>query len=136
MLYIVTGEDAPASQVVTMNCRIALLGTSIAIDSIAAALAVVPGVDLLRFECSPAQCFAELIVLAPDAVVFEMGSAPLDGPILELMTYPGWLLIGCDLPSQQMILFSGEPARLATVDDLLQVIEAGNGRQEPVTLED
>lgn len=121
-------------KVVTMNCRIALLGTSIAIDSVAAALAVVPGLELLRFESPPAECLPELLVLAPEAVVFDMATDPLSRPILELMTHPGLLLIGCDLVAQQMVLLSGEPARLATVEDLLGVLEAGNGCHEPVTM--
>jgi len=118
-----------------MNCKIALLGTSIAIDSVAAALAAAPGLELLRFKGSPVECLPDLHVLAPDAVVFDMAVASLDQPILELLTHPGLLLIGCDLATQQMVLLSGEPARLATVDDLLQVLSVGDRRREQAMVE-
>lgn len=105
-----------------MNCRVALLGTSLAIDSVAAALVGVPGLELLRFECPPAEGLAELQAFALDAVVFDMTAGLPDHPLLDVMMQLGLLLVGFDLETQRMLVFSGESADLSTVDDLLRVL--------------
>ncbi len=118
-----------------MNRRIALLGTSIAIDSVAAALAAVPGLELLRFECPPVDYLNNVPVLAPDAVIFDMAMDLPDRPVLELLTHLDLKLVGFDLATQQMYLLSGEAARLATVDDLLQVLLAEDGQHKHAGVE-
>jgi hypothetical protein len=112
-----------------MNRRVALLGTSLAIDSLAAALAGVPGLELLRFEDSTAGDLANMQASAPDAVVFDMALAAPDRPFLDLLRSAGALLVGCDLATQQMLLLSSKPARLSTVDDLVRVL-SGRGAQQ------
>lgn len=112
-----------------MNRRIALVGKSLSIDSVAAALEAVPGLELLRVGCSPADCLPSLQALAPDAVVFDVVGIDLrDRQVLDLLTQPDLLLVGFDLATQQMLLLSGEHARLTTVDDLTQVLTARDGR--------
>lgn len=113
-----------------MNSRIALLGTSLAIDSVAAVLAGVAGLELLRFECAPAEGMAWLQDFAPDAVVFDMATGLADRSLLDLVTQPGLLLVGFDLRTQQMLLFSGEPASLSTVEDLLRVLSQRDERHK------
>ena len=112
-----------------MNRKIALVGKSLSIDSVAAALEAVPGLELLRVDCSPADCLPSLQVLAPDAVVFDIVGIDLrDRQVLDLLTHPDLLLVGFDLATQQMLLLSGESARLTTVDDLAQALTAPDGR--------
>lgn len=109
--------------------KIALVGKSLSIDSVAAALEAVSGLELLRVDCSPADCLPSLQALTPDAVVFDMVGIDLrDRQVLDLLTLPDLLLVGFDLATQQMLLLSGESARLTTVDDLLQALTAANGR--------
>ena len=116
-----------------MNRRILLLGASLTIDSVAAALTGVPGLELLRFECLAAKDLAHLRNLAPDAVIFDMAAQQPDRPLLKLMTQPGLLLVGFDLATQQMHLFSGKRARLVTVDDLVRVLMSRTNRNNPHT---
>ena len=111
-----------------MNRRVVLLGASVAIDSVAAALTGVPGLELLRFERLAAKDLAHVRNLAPDAVIFDMAVQQPDRPLLKLMTQPGLLLVGFDLATQQMHIFSGRRARLVTVDDLVRVLMS---RDEP-----
>jgi hypothetical protein len=114
------------TEVVTMNHRVALLGTSLAIDMVAAALAAVPELEVLRFECAPTQGLANVQALAPDAVIFDMAMVLPDSALVHLVRHPGLLLIGCDLAVQKMFVFSGASACLDTVDDLLQVLSGGD----------
>jgi len=116
-----------------MNRRVVLLGASLAIDSVAAALTGVPGLELLRFECLAAKDLAHVRNLAPDAVIFDMAVQQPDRPLLKLMTQPGLLLVGFDLATQQMHLFSGKRARLVTVDDLVRALTSQDERNNPLT---
>ena len=113
-----------------MNRKIALLGTSLEIDSLAAALTGIPGLELLRCECSTAEDLANIRALTPDAVVFDMATAMPDRPFLDLLRRSGVLLVGCDLAIQQMLLLSSKSARLATVDDLLRVLSGRDAQHK------
>ena len=109
-----------------MNHRVALLGTSLAIDMVAAALAGVPELEVLRFECAPGQGLANVQAMAPDAVIFDMAMVLPDSALVHLVRRPGLLLIGCDLAVKRMFVFSGASACLETVDDLLRALSAGD----------
>jgi hypothetical protein len=122
-----------STKAVTMNRRVVLLGASLAIDSVAAALTGVPGLELLRFESLAAKDLAHVRNLSPDAVIFDMAVQQPDRPLLKLMTQSGLLLVGFDLATQQMHLFSGKRARLVTVDDLVRALTSQDERNNPHT---
>lgn len=113
-----------------MNRRVALLGASLSIDSIAAALAGAPGLELLRFEYPPSEGSVLLQTLDLDAMIFDIAAGLPDKPFLELMAHPGLLLLGFDLKTQRMLLFSGEPARLLTREDLLTALSVQDGSSQ------
>ena len=114
-----------------MQYRVALLGTSIAIDSICAALGGVPGLELLRFESPPLSATAWLQAFAPDAVIFDTAMHGPDSLLYELMLQPGLLLVGFDVASQQLLLLSGSCARFDTVADLLEILSARGFETKP-----
>ncbi len=126
-----------------MQYRIALVGASVGLNSIGAALqaaapiavagpaaaAAQPGAgqpfELLRFVGTSREWNGWIERAAPDVVIFDM-AAVADGPLLTSLRRYGLVLIGVDLESQQMVIISGEQSRLATVEDLVQVV---TGRQ-------
>jgi len=112
-----------------MARKVALLGTSLMIDSLAAALADVGDLELLRFEDTSAPGLTYMEHLLPDVVIFDMTLALPESPLLELLKRSGTVIVGCDLPSQQMLLLSGKSTRLATVKDLLHVLSGPHARR-------
>lgn len=102
-----------------MARKVALLGTTLMIDSLAAALADVPNLDLLRCEDTTAHGLTNMGALLPDVVIFDMALPLPESPLLDLLKRSDTVIVGCDLPNQQMLLLSGRSARLASVKDLL-----------------
>ncbi|MBV5331669.1 hypothetical protein JZU69_04695, partial [bacterium] len=58
----------------------------------------------------------------PCAVLFDMGTGPLDYAIQLLRRQPGLLLIGVDPSSNEMLVLSGHPAQALSMSDLIEVI--------------
>ncbi len=120
-----------------MQYRIALVGASVGLNSIGAALQAASPVgagalvgagtpiELLRFAGTFREWDAWIDRAQPDVVIFDM-SAAADSPLVGSLRRRGLVLIGVDLESQQMTVIWGEQSRLATVEDLVQVV---TGRQ-------
>jgi hypothetical protein len=106
-----------------MEHRVALLGSSIALDCIGAALGNVKELALLRVERLPMDGLPWLKAFMPEAVIFDMGARRVDY-LFDLLLQPGLLLVGLNARTHQMLLFSGQAARLATVEDLLAILTA------------
>ncbi len=106
-----------------MTRRVALLGTTLMIDSLAAALADVPDLELLRCEDTTIHGLTNMEALLPDVVLFDMALPLPESPLLDYLKRAGTVIIGCDLSNQQMLLLSGKSARLASVEDLLHELQ-------------
>ena len=116
-----------------MQYRIALVGASVGLNSIGAALqAAAPATavspvgtgrpfQILRFAGTSQEWDAWMDHAQPDVVIFDMAAAA-GSPLIGSLCRRGRVLIGVDLESQQMVILSGEQSRLATVDDLVQVV--------------
>lgn len=109
--------------------RVALVGSSLALASIGAALTEVPDLVLFRVLI-PSEAAAICIKdFAPDIVIFDLAAGLPECAQPYLAERPGLGLIGFDLETQKMLLLSGEHADLSTTDDLVRAVKklaAGN----------
>jgi hypothetical protein len=109
-----------------MRTRIALLGASLALDSIAAALTEVPDIELRRICGTLENIWGD--GRAPDALIFDIATGLPDFVLLNLVDKPELVLLGFDLETHQMLLLSGEPGRLTTMNDLLTMLSLQHAR--------
>jgi len=108
-----------------MARRIVLLGRSLAIDSIAAAIGALPDLELFHVP-EPAGCAADvaasIIALAPTAVIFDLTAELPCSALLQSLMPLHIPLLGFDLEQHQMLALSGEHIRLVTRDDLVRAL--------------
>lgn len=108
-----------------MDRRIVLYGRSVALNSIAAALAALPGLELL---CAPVasetatEVAARILAFEPSAVIFDLAAGLPDTALLRLLAHKLVTLLGFDLENQHMVVLSGEKTQLQTLDDLAHVL--------------
>jgi len=107
-----------------MDHRVALFGTSLTIASIGAALADVPGLELLPVEPSRDDGLAGWVdAHQPDVVIFDLVAGLPDSALCHLVARSDVALIGLDLETRRMLLLSGERAGLLTTDDLVRAVK-------------
>jgi hypothetical protein len=111
-------SDAPI-----MNHRVALLGSSLTLASIGAALATSPELELLSAELPCDDPPSRVDALAPNVVIFDLAAGLPDHSLRHLAERPDLALIGLDLESGRMLLLSGERATLSTTDDLVRAVK-------------
>ena len=92
---------------------VVLYGNSLVVSSIGASL---QGRAELQVSCVDATL--------PDVVIFDLAMAQPEFAMVLWKAQPRLLLIGVDLTTGQALVLSGQPSRLLTMDDLLQVIES------------
>jgi len=113
-----------------MMPRVALIGSSLALASIGAALTDVVDLDLLRVPIPCDEVAIRVNDFAPDILVFDLATGLPECTQPYLARRPGLGLIGFDLETQKMLLLSGEHAALSTTDDLVRAMRklaaAGN----------
>jgi hypothetical protein len=105
--------------------KVVLYGNSLALSGVGASLEGQPGLELVRVDAGRASA-ETLHEIHPDVVVFDLATAQPDVVALWRRD-PPVLPIGVDLLKQQAVVFSGEPSRALTTDDLLRVIETRMG---------
>lgn len=108
-----------------MARRIILLGRSLAIDSIAAAISALPDLELFHSPEpaeSAADVAASIIALAPTAIIFDLTAGFPDRTLLQSLMPLHIPLLGFDLEQHQMLALSGENIRLVTRDDLVRAL--------------
>ena len=105
-----------------MEHRVALFGSSVALDCLGAALGTNRECDLVRRQGELAECGAWIDELAPQVVIFDL-SAMSACHMIDAVQCLNVLLLGINFATQQMWIMSGAQARLATTEDLLQVLE-------------
>jgi hypothetical protein len=107
---------------------VVLYGNSLALSGVGASLEAQPGLRLVRVDAKDASAEA-LRDLEPDVVVFDLATARPD--VVELWRRDRPVLpVGVDLLRHQVVVFSGEPARALTTDELVRVIESRVGSQK------
>ena len=107
-----------------MARRIVLLGRSLAIDSIAAAIGALPDLELFHVP-EPAGCAADvaasIIALAPTAVIFDLtAELPCSALLQSLM--PLHIPCSASISNNTRCWLSGEHIRLVTRDDLVRAL--------------
>ncbi|MBZ5723287.1 MAG: hypothetical protein LAO03_23370 [Acidobacteriia bacterium] len=104
--------------------RVALCTNSVVVSSIGASLEGRAGLEVVRIDPRSPDAVRRLEDLWPDVAIVDLTTAQSE-PISLLRKYPGLLLIGVDLNSNELVVLSGERARPLTMDNLVRVIEAG-----------
>ena len=105
---------------------LALCGESVLIEGIEASLKGREGVEIVMLDTSLPGAVQVLDKLSPDIIVFDLTPNQLNCVFSYLRTHSDVLLIGLDIDSDTALFLSGEWRMLATVADLMQVIEASN----------
>lgn len=103
---------------------IALCTNSVVVSSIGATLEGRSGVAVVRIDPHLPDAVRRLRDLRPDVAIVDLSTAQSEA-ISLLRRYPGLLLIGVDLNSDELLVLSSKPVRPLTMDSLVQVIEAG-----------
>lgn len=116
-----------------MHSRVAVLGASLALESIGAALAALPDIQLRQM---PGSADSGWLLDDIDALVFDLSSGLPDYVLLKLAACPQLVVVGLDLESHKTLLLSGEPGPLSTMNDLLAALELSQRRIEPASNHD
>jgi hypothetical protein len=109
---------------------VALYGNSLVVSSIGASLQGRAGLQVLSVDSALPDAASRLGVLQPDVIIFDLAVAQPEFAIALWKTQSRLLLIGVDLTTGQALVLSGQPSRLLTRDDLLQVIESQTDKPE------
>ncbi len=102
--------------------RVALCTNSVVVSSIGASLEGRPGVQVLHIDPRSPDAVRRLRDLWPDIAIVDLTMEESE-PISLLRKYPGLLLIGVDLNSDELVVLSSEPASPLTMDNLMRLIE-------------
>jgi hypothetical protein len=102
---------------------VAIYGGNLVMSTLAAALRQKSQFHLRQMDVSEIDIPDGPDVVVPDAIVFDMVTAPPDFAVRCLREHPGILLIGVGLGDNRMLVFSGKQSRFLTVDDLARVLE-------------
>ncbi len=103
--------------------KVALYGNSLVISSIGAGLQGRAELQVCYVDATLPDAAEQLSALRPDVIIFDLAVAHPEFAIALWKAQPRLLLIGADLRTGQALVLSGQPSRLLTIDDLLQVIE-------------
>src|SRR5512139_1534260 len=103
---------------------VVLYGNSLVMSSIGASLQGRAGLQVLSVAATLPDAASQLGALKPDVMIFDLTMAQPEFAIALWKAQPSLLLIGVDLTTGQALVLSGQPSRLFTMDDLLQVIES------------
>jgi DNA-binding NarL/FixJ family response regulator len=98
-------------------------GSHLVMSTICASLREKPGFQVQQVEGFLPEIIQELELSPPDVILFDLAAAQPHFAIPLLRQHPTIKLIGIDLMSNAMLLFSSQQSRLLTADDLAQVIE-------------
>ena len=109
---------------------VALYGNSLVVSSIGASLNQFADLQIFALDPSMPDPKNQLLDLQPDIILFDLASTEPSWLITLWKEQPELLLIGVDQEKSSALMFSSQPARLMTTDDLLEAITGGAGRQE------
>jgi hypothetical protein len=100
-----------------------LWGGNLVMSTIGASLQRKPEFQLATLKEGLPGILAGLETAPPDVILFDLGAAQPDFVIPLLRRHPKILLIGVDLTNNTLLVLSGKPSGLLTVEDLVTVIE-------------
>ncbi len=109
--------------------KVALYGNSLVVSSIGASLLGCPDLQVLPLNPEALDPKQQLLNLQPDIIIFDLASTQPSWLVALWKVEPDLLLIGVDQDKGTALMFSSQPGRMMTTDDLLQVI-AGHTRGE------
>ena len=116
----------------TANPCLVLYGNSVFLAGIKAELERRITLELITVETGRPNVTELIRARKPRAVIFDMGTGPLDCVISLLRGQAGLLLIGVDPSSNEMLVLSGRPAQALSMSDLVEVIhKERHGRATP-----
>jgi hypothetical protein len=101
---------------------IVLYGNSLVVSSIGASLEGCPDLQVLPVDATLPGADQRLSSLQPEIVVFDLAETQPELIITLWKAQTHLSLIGVDLAKNQALVLSGRPARILTLQDLLQVI--------------
>lgn len=101
---------------------VVIYGNSLVVSSIGASLQGCADLQVVLVDLNAPDAQQCLKALQPDIVIFDLGTVRSDFPVALFKETPHLLLIGVDLTADRALLLSGQPARVLTTEDLLQVI--------------
>jgi hypothetical protein len=106
---------------ITDPCLV-LYGNSVFLAGIKAELERRITLELITIEIGRPDVTELIRARKPCAVIFDMGTGPLDCVISLLRGQAGLLLIGVDPSSNEMLVLSGRLAQALSITDLVEII--------------
>ena len=107
--------------------KVALYGNSLVVSSIGASLNKISDLQIFLLDPAAPDPKDQLLDLQPDIILFDLASTEPSWLITLWKEQPQLLLIGVDQDKGSAMMFSSQPARLMTTEDLLQVIASHAG---------
>ena len=101
---------------------VALYGNSLVLASIGARIQRGTGLQPVTIDPALPAAIETLRALQPDVVLLDLGTAQPDPFMALWKARPDLLLIGVDLGTDRMLIFSGQPARALTAEDLIDAL--------------
>lgn len=105
--------------------KVMLYGSSLVLASVGASLANYPGLDVVTVDAPVPLSPAQLVALAPDALLVDLGAVGSEAVFALAKGRPELLLIGLDAAGERLLVLSGPQARALTTEDLVGLIESG-----------
>ena len=112
---------------------VVLYGNSLFMAGVEASLRGRHGLDVVRIDTTLPDAAQRLDALRPDVIIFDLiaPNSPFSNlhfPASILQEHPGISLIGLDLNSNTVIVFSSQQHTVLTANDLAQVIQKNNNK--------
>lgn len=115
--------------------RVVLYGDSLILAGVRAGLESCPDLQVLFLDRSLEEPLDAIRACCPATFIFDMDAVQPDFQ-LSLLQQPGLLLVGIDPKTHQALVWSGQPTRAYTTEDLLKVIQRHDpdksGPQNPI----
>jgi hypothetical protein len=127
--YPVNGHQMQREAVMTANPCLVLYGNSVFLAGIKAELERRITLELITIEIGRPDVTELIRARKPRAVIFDMGTGPLDCVISLLREQPDLLLIGVDPSRDEMLVISSHPAQALSMSDLVEVIHNEKHRE-------
>jgi hypothetical protein len=102
---------------------VALYGHNLVLSTIGACLQQKQKFRVVRIDGSLADYLNETGEAYPEVILFDLATAPEHFAVSLMQHHPEIKLVGVDLMCNKMLVLSGEPSRLSTIEDLEAAIE-------------
>ena len=99
--------------------KVLLYGNSLVLAGVQATFKGHPGFETIALDQPTTQ--AELLVLNPRVVVFDMGALESEFLLAQMQELPGLLLIGVD-PESHEVLLTGQAACSISLEQITQIV--------------